>query len=927
MPTPPQDLQHPSSTDVTDLVTAATAHGSATVLLSPPTDVKPQRIARTEMKKWLDVDDAETAITAIEAKTDHLTVTAATDLDDIRTKVTAHNVKLLSESANLQTDIGLTPNDPTSRTTIQQDPGNSVRAANKAALEAALNGWTAVPTVAKKIVTPPGSFAINGPLDTTTLKQAFNNLTWTGQRPEYQAQHIEVGGGQLEWASRIDIYNASDNDYFIDLPGGTSFSDWPGMFHVSNMVWHLGDLIAMEAGNAKVLQGNLAGAVADYASAKGGFIRIGNRDIVGSKSVAGAQRDWDPLARGIWIGGMCFSDWILAKSNQLYGYMRVQGDGSDTGNVTINRKQLALVELNRCYDPTIFYCTFRGGRGPQIWLANCDRPNVIMSRHMLAYIAIQNGVFHNDPAHVDFDRDWLVDDGVTGTFQGNYVEQPAMAGMFAMGGTWDQLRVEGGYQESYPAYNGVRIGPGYWNMPTGTTWSIAYNNLAGVSQIEEQYIQFANLPASITPFYGASSRAPVISDYVVPGMVLRLRPSTPNAFGFAQRPEQHVIVTAVDDTNARVYFFGGYRGSDGNGIGTSFVGKSTTGTVLAGTATECTRIIGIPFVGGGSRLGCGIHSITQNASPIPGVPRYAMSYDRGQVHMGPYCGGVGIHTDEAGKQDAHRPVICASGWGGSENVGAGVTHLGPTPPRHWAVTVPAGKDLIQPPRGHRDFRVPRPESFDFFSSVSDSYALGTSDWMLQPRMIEEEDGTWVPTYDCATVPWQAFRTLPADTYNWTARIWSPKQTGHKQGATITRRTAGDHIDKVQVNFADAHWFVVGQSLTLGGTGGVYNITANVVEVVDADSIVLDSPYVSDVGSPFDCFLSNNSERFILNFRVGAGDGTGTSQIYPVNIDYAQQILQGWTTLTGTSPAGTTDVYVYDNAAKLMRVAWIGLTAA
>jgi len=389
-------------------------------------------------------------------------------------------------------------------------------------------------------------------------------------------------------------------------------------------------------------------------------------------------------------------------------------------------------------------------------------------------------------------------------------------------------------------------------------------------------------------------------------------------------------VTAIDDTNSRAYFFGGYRNADGTGVGTSFMAKSSTGDVITGDHTQCRRLIGIPFVGASSRLGVGQHSITQNAFPPTPIPRYSLSYDRTMVTFGPYAGGVGAHDEQGGGQDPYRGVVCSSCWGGKDQLGGGIAHLGVTPPRHHAVKLIAGEDLDGPPRKARDFRLPRPESFDFWASPADAYAYGNGGYTLEPEMLEEEDGSWVPGY-CPHDPgalWKPFDAIPAATYDWTARIWSPRTVGHKQAASAEQRTTGDHTGKLQINFASDQWYEVTEAITLGGTGvTAYNGATTVLEVVDSQTIVVDVAWTVDVAGTFDTYI-DNSQRLILNFRQGAGDGTGVNQLWPTEpgIQYAELINDGWTTITGTSPSGTTDVWAYAGANKLYRIAWIGLTA-
>ena len=91
------------------------------------------------------------------------------------------------------------------------------------------------------------------------------------------------------------------------------------------------------------------------------------------------------------------------------------------------------VRASRCYDANI-KAAFRGGSGPQLWLATCDVPNT-ETRHIQAFQALRVGVMDKDefeavrgvPGRLDF-----------------YIETPLVSGVFGDAGIYSG-RVETGY--------------------------------------------------------------------------------------------------------------------------------------------------------------------------------------------------------------------------------------------------------------------------------------------------------------------------------------------------------------------------------------------------------------------------------------------------------------------------------------------------
>lgn len=883
---------------------------------------------------------------ADQAKLDHLTVTGPVDLDaqtaalaqaisDIdavesdvaaaELQLDANTARLVSDHVNAETDLGLTPNNPSSRDTILADPGPAVRGANKTAFDAFLAASAATPNTQREVFFPSGSFAIDGPLDTATHAAAFKNITLRGVRPEYHSQAVESGAGGREWATRLDIYNAGDDDYFIDLPGSANKSIRPASLHISNMFVFLGSQKDMEEGNTFVAASNYVSAAAKFQSSKGGFLRVGDRALTGND----ATNDWSDLARGVRVSGMGFSDWMLAPNNPLYGAFHDQG----AAGVTFHFPQRAMMEFNRCYEILLECNAFRGGVGYQLMLHNCDRPYVRGSRHLLGNASILNGVAHGDPTDPGYDRDFLVDDGVAGVFDAIYVENPSLYGIFTAGGMWDNVRAEVGYPSLYPAYGG----PGRYSMPAGVTWTLPWRNLAAPvdGELEEQYVEFAGLDTlgNITPYYGATPRPAKLSDYVYPGMTLTLNDTFPSLTGLPQispnnpqMPTVHLIVTAVDDVNSRAIVWGAYRSATGSIIGPNFFGRN-----LAGDHTQITRIVGVPFTIATGRGGLGMHSITQNEPNLGGgVPRYVASYDRTIVPVGPYVGGHGSFASAA-MTDTYRPIVSAYSRGQVDVQGCGVVHYGPIPPRSWARIAGWGTDLGDTPVPYKDYRLPRPESFDFYTSPVTGYQQ--TDWQRPIHDIwDDAVGDVVPCMGMdAAAAYLAFEDLPPATYDFTMRIWSPITLRSNNTCTsVTEQTTGPHTGKAKITFSADHWHHVGQLISIGGTGNpqydvALNVYTEILEVPDSTSIVVDIDHTVDHVGSFETY-PNLDERILLNFRdAAAPDGPGTNWYFnPGGPEFVLGIDQGWNTITGQTAADTVHIYSYTAGLKLWKFAWMGL---
>lgn len=367
-------------------------------------------------------------------KIDYLTVTASTDLDNIRVKS--------GRFIDAETDLGIVRHDTAITLSL---PNISERQANTAALEAyfVANATTPLPP----LVFGEGDYFFSGPLDTSTSPGGYRSFTMRGNLGVNNAvQSMEIGGLCDNYKKcRLILCDMAEDDIWMDVE--SSSTDYFGVIRVEDLIFYIPtahDGSVFEFGADPVLE---------------------DPPAITTKTSTG---------RGIHVSGCYFSHYDLranahAGTPNADAWIRDQGDDG----WCLNLSPTKAIHLTNSYNANIVECVFRGW-GTAVRINQCDHITV----RDIHCINCEKGVIQAGDAVYASDE-WKAGDGVPGIYSGVYVEACFVSPVVGIGGMWSGTRVEIGYSDNVQPYE----------LPTGATWSVA---------AAATYVQLASLPGTRT---------------------------------------------------------------------------------------------------------------------------------------------------------------------------------------------------------------------------------------------------------------------------------------------------------------------------------------------------------------------------------------------------------------------------------------------